>query len=87
MSNKKTALITGASQGIGFETARQLAQIGITVLIGAREVKEGMEAADKLKSENFDAHFITRSELAEKAIEFGDWIVFAVDVRAHVLLG
>jgi NAD(P)-dependent dehydrogenase (short-subunit alcohol dehydrogenase family) len=32
----KVALITGANKGIGFETARQLGALGITVLLSAR---------------------------------------------------
>ena len=31
------ALVTGANRGIGLETARQLAQKGMHVLMGARE--------------------------------------------------
>jgi NAD(P)-dependent dehydrogenase (short-subunit alcohol dehydrogenase family) len=56
--NKKIALITGANRGIGFETARQLAQQNIKVLIGARSEKNGKEAEGKLKNEGFDAEFI-----------------------------
>ena len=56
--NKKLALITGANRGIGFETARQLAQQGIKVLIGARTEENGKEAETKLKDEGFDAEFI-----------------------------
>lgn len=55
---KKIAVITGANRGIGFETARQLGQQGIKVLLGARSAEKGKEAAEKLKAEGLDAEFI-----------------------------
>jgi NAD(P)-dependent dehydrogenase (short-subunit alcohol dehydrogenase family) len=41
-------LITGANKGIGYETARQLLELGHTVYIGARDVERGEKAAATL---------------------------------------
>jgi len=46
----KSALVTGANKSIGFETARQLAQLGYFVYIGSRDKKKGLEAVEKLKA-------------------------------------
>ncbi|MCM5527101.1 SDR family NAD(P)-dependent oxidoreductase [Parasegetibacter sp. NRK P23] len=47
----KTAFITGANKGIGFETARQLLQKGFRVFIGSRNLENGLKAVDKFKEE------------------------------------
>jgi len=54
----KIALISGANRGIGLETARQLGQLGITVVIGTRDLAKGQAAAEALKQEGIDAHTI-----------------------------
>lgn len=54
-TQQKIALITGANKGIGFETARQLGKQGVTVLIGARDIGRGREAAAALQKEKIDA--------------------------------
>ncbi|MCZ2826951.1 MULTISPECIES: SDR family NAD(P)-dependent oxidoreductase [unclassified Modestobacter] len=41
-------LITGANKGIGFQTARQLMELGHTVYIGARDVERGGKAAAEI---------------------------------------
>lgn len=44
----KVALVTGGNRGIGLETARQLAELGFTVLIGVRDLAKGEAAAKRL---------------------------------------
>jgi len=51
----KTALITGANKGIGFEAAKQLLQKGYFVFIGSRDKAKGIEASKKLILEGFSS--------------------------------
>jgi NAD(P)-dependent dehydrogenase (short-subunit alcohol dehydrogenase family) len=46
----KTVLITGANKGIGFETAKQMAQLGYFVYLGSRDKIKGLDALNKLNS-------------------------------------
>jgi NAD(P)-dependent dehydrogenase (short-subunit alcohol dehydrogenase family) len=45
---KRIALVTGGNRGIGFETCRQLARSGFTVLLTARDPNKGNMAVNKL---------------------------------------
>lgn len=73
----KTAFITGANKGIGYEAAKQLLQKGYHVFIGSRDKAKGIEATTKLSSEGFTnveviEIDVTDSESVNKArIELG----------------
>lgn len=56
---QKVALVTGANKGIGRGAAEQLAELGMTVLIGARDPQRGEEAAEALRAAGRDAHALT----------------------------
>eukprot|EP00252_Welwitschia_mirabilis_P006010 TRINITY_DN1665_c0_g1_i1.p1 TRINITY_DN1665_c0_g1~~TRINITY_DN1665_c0_g1_i1.p1 ORF type:complete len:320 (-),score=12.64 TRINITY_DN1665_c0_g1_i1:237-1196(-) len=53
-----TAIVTGATSGIGLETARVLAKRGARIIIPARNVKLGQEIKGRLKKESPDAEII-----------------------------
>ncbi|MFS0513592.1 SDR family oxidoreductase [Nostoc sp. UIC 10607] len=65
----KVALITGANKGIGYEIARQLGSRGATVLVGARDIKRGEEAANKLRLNEIDARTIQLDVTDQKTID------------------
>ncbi|XP_062030613.1 (+)-neomenthol dehydrogenase-like [Rosa rugosa] len=51
--SKKIAVVTGANKGIGLEISKQLASKGVGVVLTARDVKRGTEAAESLKASGF----------------------------------
>lgn len=55
---QRIALITGANRGIGFETAKKLAEQGIKVIIGARDPQKGAQAVEQLKQLGHDAEYL-----------------------------
>nr|WP_186807328.1 SDR family oxidoreductase [Marinococcus halophilus] len=47
---EKTAIITGANTGMGFETAKQLAVKGFNIIMAVRDEKRGGEAMRQIKA-------------------------------------
>jgi NAD(P)-dependent dehydrogenase (short-subunit alcohol dehydrogenase family) len=62
----RIALVTGANKGIGLEIARQLAQAGVFVIIGARDADRARTAVDDLASQNLTARWV-RIDLTDGA--------------------
>ena len=58
MNDKTTALITGSNKGLGHETARRLGELGLTVLVGARDANRGEAAVARLRERGADAHLV-----------------------------
>ena len=55
MTTQPVSLITGANKGIGFEVGRQLAALGHSIIIGARDEASGRQAAEILRSNGYQA--------------------------------
>jgi NAD(P)-dependent dehydrogenase (short-subunit alcohol dehydrogenase family) len=75
-----TALITGGTSGIGFATARKLAQLGIHVLVVGRNAERGKKAVEEIRAAGGKADFISADlrdaasarEVAKRANELGN---------------
>jgi len=53
-SDQRIALVTGANRGIGFEVCRQLARLGVRVILTSRDEAKGQAARKKLAAEGLD---------------------------------
>lgn len=54
---QRVAVVTGANRGIGREVCRQLAQLGLQVILTARDAGKGQQAAEELGAEGLDVRF------------------------------
>ena len=64
--DSRVALVSGANRGIGLEVCRQLAKMGLTVILGSRDGEKGRQVAEGLSGEVL-AHQLDVAD--EKSVE------------------
>ena len=74
-------LITGANKGIGYETAKQLVELGHTVYVGARDLERGEAAAAAL-----GARFVQLDVTDEESVSTALAAIDAAEGRLDVLV-
>jgi NAD(P)-dependent dehydrogenase (short-subunit alcohol dehydrogenase family) len=79
-NSTSTALITGGTSGIGFATAKKLAQLGIHVVVVGRNAERGKKTVEEIRAAGGNADFISADlqdaasarEVAKRAVELGN---------------
>ncbi len=80
----KTALVSGASYGIGLATAQKLAEYGATVVLAARSQDKLKQAHEALKAEGLNSLFVSCDvsdyDSFQNAIEFAVMHTGSLDI-------
>ena len=75
MAEQRIALVTGGNRGIGLEICRQLAKLGIRVLLGSRDLAKGTAAAGDLNASKLPVEARQLDVADEQSIlDCMDWI-------------
>ncbi len=82
----RVALVTGANKGIGLEIARQLAQAGVHVILGARDVGRARAAVDDLAAQGLVAHSVRLDLDDEQGIRTAAATIAAEHDRLDILV-
>jgi NAD(P)-dependent dehydrogenase (short-subunit alcohol dehydrogenase family) len=72
--SQKIAFITGGNRGLGFQTAIEIKDAGVKVVIGSRNLAHGEQAVAKLRAAGVDADVlqfdITKASDAQAAYDY-----------------
>ncbi|XP_057781347.1 (+)-neomenthol dehydrogenase [Salvia miltiorrhiza] len=80
-SKETVAIVTGANKGIGFALVRRLAELGLTVVLTARDGGRGLAVVESLKNEGLHVHFCCLDISDQNSIEkFVSWFQQAFGV-------
>ncbi|MDO3642917.1 SDR family NAD(P)-dependent oxidoreductase [Mucilaginibacter sp. L3T2-6] len=72
MENQQIALVTGVSRkmGLGYETAKQLAEAGYRVIISARDVDQLSDLSNQLRKEGHNTSALTIDILSDESVNY-----------------
>jgi NAD(P)-dependent dehydrogenase (short-subunit alcohol dehydrogenase family) len=71
----KVALVTGANRGIGLQVVRQLARLGFTTLLGARDAGKGEQSAAPLIAEGLNVVPVQLDVTEQESLDtLGRWV-------------
>jgi NAD(P)-dependent dehydrogenase (short-subunit alcohol dehydrogenase family) len=74
------ALVTGGARGIGFEVVRQLAQQGMTVILGARDLDKASAATEELADDGLNVRAGSLDVADGDSVrELADWVAGEFD--------
>ncbi|OAY71737.1 (+)-neomenthol dehydrogenase, partial [Ananas comosus] len=74
-SKGTVAVVTGANKGIGFAIVKRLAELGLTVVLTARDVEKGKAAVESLKAQGLDVAFCRLDVAEPSSIQaFASWL-------------
>lgn len=86
MDTRRIALVTGANKGIGLEIARQLAEAGVTVIIGSRDAGRGEAAVADLAKQGLVATSVQLDVTDEASIAAASIAIQASHGRLDILV-
>lgn len=83
MEQQKTALITGANKGIGYEIAKGLGALGVKILVGARSEERGEAATRSLRETGVEAQFLQLDVTDEASVAKAAAAVDRLDILVN----
>ena len=85
--SQKIAFITGGNRGLGFQTALDLKDSNIKVVIGSRDLAQGEKAVEKLRAAGVDADVlqfdVTKASDYQAAYEYFDTKYGRLDILVN----
>jgi NAD(P)-dependent dehydrogenase (short-subunit alcohol dehydrogenase family) len=83
MTDKKTALITGANKGLGYEIAAGLGALGYRVAVGARDHARGEAAVKTLQAAGVDAFAVQLDVTSDHSVAEAAALIDRLDVLVN----